>query len=133
MSLYSPIEPIQNVLDGDPEAAKLFDILVAKGVKTVVCSFQYEEGVTWVRALSLRGDKGRSIPINVVLELRETAGFDTVIGDGLLKSLVYVDFWDEDLTIAGNVWIDVEARRIYLSELETLGSIDPLSGVEIVL
>jgi hypothetical protein len=133
MSLYSPLEPIQNVLDGDPEAAKLFDILVAKGVKTAGCSFQYEEGETWVRELSLRGDKGRSIPINVVLELRETAGFDTVIGDGLLKSLVYVDFWDEDLTIAGNVWIDVEARRIYLSELETLGSLDPLSGVEIVL
>jgi hypothetical protein len=133
MSLYSPIEPIQNVLDGDLEAAKLFDILVLKGVKTVECNLLREDGETWVRELSLRGDKGRSIPIDVVLELIKTADFDTVIADGLQKSLAHVGFWDEDLKIAGNVWIDVEARRIYLSELRTLGSLDPLSGVEIVL
>jgi len=81
--------------------------------------------------LSPRDDKGRSIPLDVVIELVKTADFDTVIADGLEKSLAHV--WDEDLKIAGNVWIDVEARRIYLSELETLGSLDPLSGVELVL
>jgi hypothetical protein len=132
MSLYSPIEPIQNVLDGDPEAAKFFAILALKGVKTVECKLLREDGETWVRELSLRGDKGRSILI-VELELIKTADFDTVIADGLQKSLAHLDFWDEDLKIAGDVWVDVEARRIYLSELETLGSLDPLSGVEIVL
>ncbi len=131
MSLYSRVSPLQNVLDGDSEAAKLFDIFSALGIKTAVGTFRREEGETRVHYLSPRDDKGRMSQLDVVIELVKTADFDTVIADGLEKSLAHV--WDEDLKIAGNVWIDVEARRIYLSELETLGSLDPLSGMEIVL
>jgi hypothetical protein len=131
MSLYSRVSPLRNVLDGDSEAAKLFDIFSALGIKTAGGAFRREEGETHVDYLSPRDAKGRRIPSAVLAEIVEAIDFDKVIADGLEKSLAHV--WDEDLEIVGHVWVDVEARCIQLTELRTLVSLDALFGVKIVL
>jgi hypothetical protein len=131
MSLYSRVSPLRNVLDGDSEAAELFDTLSALGLKTVGGTFRREEGETRVDYLTPRDDKGRRIPSAVLAEVVEAIDFAKVIAGGLEKSLAHV--WDEDLEIVGHVWVDVEARCIQLTKLRTLVSLDPLSGVEIVL
>jgi hypothetical protein len=114
------LNPVQNVLAKDAEAAALFDALAAKGITVVSGSFRLEDGSAFIAHWSAWREVGKRASRSCENEISGLVAikFADVVERGLADSLTSVS--ERDAELVADVAIDVVSRSIRIAEIREL-------------